>query len=86
MRNTGFELSVSADVIRKKNFTWTTSFNITTNSNEVTKLSNGLKEFISVGNSETTNITQVGKSIGQLYLYQTKFHLDESTLRPGVVS
>ena len=80
MRNTGFELSVSADVIRKKNFTWTTSFNITTNSNEVTKLSNGLKEFISVGNGETTNITQVGKSIGQLYLYQTR-GIDKTTGR-----
>ncbi len=72
MRNSGIELSVSADVIRKKDFSWNTSFNITTNKNVVTSLSDGVTEFITAGNGETTNITRVGESIGQLYLYETQ--------------
>ncbi|MBQ8713148.1 MAG: TonB-dependent receptor [Prevotella sp.] len=65
MYNRGFEFSVFAPIISKKNFSWTTTLNLTTNKNEVTSL----------GNAEsivtTYNITQVGKSIGQLYLYRS---------------
>jgi TonB-linked SusC/RagA family outer membrane protein len=72
MRNTGIELTLSADIIKRRGFSWSTSFNISTNKNVVTSLSDGVESFVSAGNAETTNITMVGKSIGQLYLYPTK--------------
>lgn len=65
MTNSGIELTVDADVVSKRKFAWNTSLNITTNRNRVTSL----------GNAEsivtTYNITEVGKSIGQLYLYRS---------------
>lgn len=72
MRNSGVEVNIGADVIRKRDFTWQTAFNITFNKNEVLSLSDGVTSFISAGNAETTNITIVGKSIAQLYLYPTR--------------
>ena len=39
--NRGFELSISSDIIRKKNLTWHASFNISGNSNTVEKLAEG---------------------------------------------
>lgn len=65
MVNSGIELSVSANVINRKKFTWNTSLNLTTNKNEVTSLGNA-ESIIT-----TYNITEVGKSIGQLYLYRS---------------
>ncbi|TXI34287.1 MAG: TonB-dependent receptor [Niabella sp.] len=38
MENKGFEFVLNADVIRNNNFTWTSSFNISTYRNKVTKL------------------------------------------------
>lgn len=76
MTNQGIELNISADVIKNKNFTWTTSFNITTTKNRVDKLAEGI-ENITTG---TYNITEVGKSIGRLYLYPTG-GIDETTGR-----
>jgi TonB-linked SusC/RagA family outer membrane protein len=65
MYNRGIELTLSADLIHRRKFTWNSSFNISTGKNRVTSL----------GNSEsiitTYNITLPGKSIGQLYLYRS---------------
>jgi hypothetical protein len=65
MYNRGVELTLSADIINNKKFSWKSDFNISFNKNRVTSL----------GNSEsivkTYNITEVGKSIGQLYLYRS---------------
>lgn len=76
MTNKGIELNIGATVIKKKDFTWNTSFNITTTRNRVTKLADGVDN-ITTG---TYNITMVGKSIGQLYLYPTG-GIDPSTGR-----
>lgn len=65
MYNRGFEISIGADVVRGKKFSWNTNFNISFNKNKVTSLG-GAESIIS-----TYNITQVGKSIGQLYLYRS---------------
>ena len=43
MKNSGIELTVSADVIRNSQFTWETSFNITTNKNKVISLADGVE-------------------------------------------
>ena len=45
MKNSGIELTVSADVIRNSQFTWETSFNITTNKNKVISLADGVEIF-----------------------------------------
>ena len=73
MKNSGIELTVSADVIRNSQFTWETSFNITTNKNEVISLADGVENMLKGDNGglEITNITVPGKSIGRLYLYPT---------------
>ncbi|MEI9910566.1 MAG: TonB-dependent receptor [Bacteroidota bacterium] len=41
MVNTGFELSVNAKVINKKDFNWSSNFNIATLKNEVKELASG---------------------------------------------
>ena len=73
MKNSGIELTVSADVIRNSQFTWETSFNITTNKNKVISLTDGVENILKGDNGglEITNITVPGKSIGRLYLYPT---------------
>ena len=68
MRNQGIELTISADVIKKRNFNWYTSFNFTTVENKVLSLADGVTEIY--GSSES-NITLPGYSMGQLYLYPT---------------
>ncbi|OAV74762.1 Outer membrane cobalamin receptor protein, SusC/RagA family [Bacteroidales bacterium Barb7] len=65
MSNTGIEFSVSATPVKTADFSWTTSFNITTQHNEVIKLADGINEIIG-GNDY--NITLPGYSIGQLYI------------------
>lgn len=69
MRNTGIELAVSANVLNRKNFSWDMSFDLTTNKNVVTSLGNA-SSLLDASAATTTNITVVGKSIGQLYLYE----------------
>lgn len=69
MENTGIEITLSAKVINKGDFNWSTSFNITTQKNEVTKLAGG--DILSATGLETANITRVGESIGSLYVVQT---------------
>ena len=73
MKNSGIELTVSADVIRNSQFTWETSFNITTNKNKVISLADGVENILKGDNGglEITNITVPGKSIGRLYLSPT---------------
>jgi len=82
MTNKGVEFSISADILRNGEFKWTTSLNMTTNKNEVTKLADGAESILGWDDSalENNNITVVGKSIGQLYLYPTG-GIDEATGR-----
>ena len=68
MQNKGFELTIGADVIRTKDFSWTTNFNITTAHNKVIELAQGVDEIY--GDSEA-NVTLPGYSVGQLYAYPT---------------
>lgn len=74
MYNRGVELALGADIINNKKFSWKSDFNLSFNKNKVTSL----------GNSESIitsyNITEVGKSIGQLYLYRSG-KVDEETGR-----
>ncbi|HZH96117.1 MAG TPA: hypothetical protein VEY06_09540, partial [Flavisolibacter sp.] len=65
-------------VLQGKAFTWTTSFNLTTQKNEVTRLRADVPEIIGNTQLERTNITRVGESIGSFFVVKTK-GVDEST-------
>ena len=68
MQNKGVEITVGADVIKTKDFSWNTNFNITTSHNKVIELAEGVDEIY--GDSDA-NVTKPGYSIGQLYAYPT---------------
>jgi len=82
MENSGIEITISAEVIKTKDFSWNTSLNFTTNKNVVTALADGVTEILGGDYSglETTNKTVVGQSVGQLYLYPTR-GIDKETGR-----
>lgn len=63
MTNQGVELSLTSVNIRRDDFEWTTTFNISTLRNEVTELVNEQDIFIN------TSIIRVGESLGSFYLY-----------------
>lgn len=62
-RNTGLELSISGDIIRKKKFSWNSTLNISFVSNKVLELADDI-----IG---SYNITTEGYSLAQLYTYPT---------------
>ncbi|RYE03922.1 MAG: hypothetical protein EOP61_02705 [Sphingomonadales bacterium] len=64
--NEGFEFSLNTQNIRSEDFTWSTTFNLSTNKNRITALNNG-EDII-----DTYNITRVGESIGSLFGYAYK--------------
>lgn len=71
--NIGFDLSVTSVNIQKKNFTWTTNFNISHNRNKIEALS-GEQYFLEearFGYDQKTHKIEVGKPIGQFYGYKT---------------
>ena len=73
MYNKGFEFSLTTYNINRPNFNWTTNFNFTALKNEVTELAPGVDEIrTSTGDLETTNITVVGKPVGNLLAVETR--------------
>lgn len=73
MFNQGIEFSLNSTPINNKNITWTTSFNIAYNKNEVTSLATGLSQIISsTGGLENPSITKPGLPIGMLFVTSTK--------------
>lgn len=72
MFNRGIELTINARVIDNKDFTWNTSFNITTQKNQVTALAPGVTEIIGNTALERTNLTVVGQPIGSFFAVRTK--------------
>ena len=71
MRNTGYELTLNAKILDKGSFKWNTSFNITTQENEVTSLDANNSDIIVATQLENTNIIRVGESIGNFFIVQT---------------
>ncbi|MBN8666681.1 MAG: TonB-dependent receptor [Chitinophagales bacterium] len=72
MYNKGVEFMISATPFAKKDFSWTTSFNITYNKNEVTSLALGLDQILSAtGGLENPSITKPGFPIGMLFITRT---------------
>lgn len=75
MYNKGLELTINATPIQTKDFSWTSSFNITFNKNEVTALAPGLVEVITptgtTATGENVNRTAPGYSVGYLWVVKT---------------
>ena len=72
-RNVGVDLSITSINLQKKDFSWTTNFNLSHNRNKVEALS-GEQYFLeeaSFGYNEKTHKIEVDKPIGQFYGYRT---------------
>lgn len=68
MWNKGIELTLNASVIRKENFTWNTSLNITTQNNKITSLAaNNSDILLATGTLAPLSIARVGESLGSFY-------------------
>ena len=65
MVNRGVELSLNADVVRKGDFVWNISANVSYNKNKITELYNGLDEYEL---SSTSTKLVVGHSVGEFYI------------------
>ena len=95
MRNTGAEFSLETVNIAKRNFRWTSSFNIAFNRNTVTALTTDQRSLLTTVswdqrfNNQYPYITQVGKPSGMMYgyIYEGTYKSDEfdgSTLKAGI--
>ncbi|RZJ86065.1 MAG: TonB-dependent receptor, partial [Hymenobacter sp.] len=67
--NKGLELSVTTQNVRNNKFTWSTSFNFSSNANQVTQLANGVPYILGTYLTNAYTITQVGSSISTLWGY-----------------
>lgn len=73
MFNTGLEISLTSYNYATQNFSWTTTFNFSTQHNEVTSLAPGVTEIVGITSSlETTNRTLVGYPIGNIFGIETR--------------
>lgn len=72
MYNRGVELNINATPFQSKDFTWTTGFNLTINTNKVTGLADGLPSIqTATSGLETVNQTKPGYSLGYLWVIRT---------------
>lgn len=75
VRNRGMEFSLTTNNINKKDFSWSSNFNISFNSNKVLELANGDKNlfstvsFFSSYNGSPLYLARVGQPVGQFYGY-----------------
>jgi iron complex outermembrane receptor protein len=79
MKNTGIEFLLNIDVFRTRDFTWTTSINLSHNKNKITRLSNELystgqvftgNPWIRGGSNITSHVVEEGYPVGQFYLLE----------------
>lgn len=72
MTNKGLEFTLNAAIIQKKDFSWNSSFNITTLKNEVTALAAGNADIQpATSGLERPSMIRVGESIGSFYVVRT---------------
>ena len=88
IKNTGFEFMVNAVPVSTRDFSWTSTFNISYNNSEVKYLGEGVKELgidgasARSGNVSVRNI--VGSSYGQLVGYKYKRHNGQIVFKDGI--
>jgi len=74
IQNSGVDLQLTASIIQKSNFRWTTNFNIAYNKNQIkalNSLNNGQFPWNSGWGSSTNDyLVSVGQSLGTMYGYQ----------------
>ena len=71
VRNTGFELTLSAALLRQKSFSWTLDGNISTLKNRVTSLGSTAPFFAgAAGFLTNVSVIRPGESLGNFYGYQ----------------
>lgn len=72
MYNKGWEFTLTGTVIQSKNFTWNSSFNITTLKNVVTRLAAGNADIQpATSGLERPSMIRVGESLGVFYVVRT---------------
>lgn len=76
--NKGIELSLSANIVKTSDFSWTSTINYTSNNNVVEELTNGVERNILV--RQFNDIVQVAAEVGSSpqALYGSKFARDDS--------
>lgn len=73
MYNRGLEFAVNFSAVQKKDFSWTSSLNLSTNDNKVNSLAPGINSIIgSTGGLENPNITLPGHPISMIFVTRTK--------------
>lgn len=85
LRNKGLEISLETTNIKRKNFTWTSNFNIAFNSNEIVDLNHGQESMISYiywdykYSTMPAYISRVGEAAGNMYgyIYEGTFKYDD---------
>jgi TonB-linked SusC/RagA family outer membrane protein len=86
VRNRGLELQVSTAAISKKDLKWNINFNISTNRNEVTRLSNVADHYFASSGWGAGNeyLVQVGQPVGTIWGYQADgmYTLDDFDYNP----
>ncbi len=72
MYNKGIEFVVNYTVIQNRDFSWNTSFNISTNDNQVTELAPGVSNVIGTTSTlENANITLPGNPASMIFVTRT---------------
>ena len=70
IHNTGFEAAITYDVMKKRDFTWTTSFNFWTNKNEIVSLTGVDANGDGKEDDLVSSNLFIGKPISQIFDYQ----------------
>jgi len=93
MKNKGVELEINTYNIRKKDFRWNTSFNFTTNQNEILTLSPALQQNPR-GHEQGITVTRTGGKLGTYFLaehagidnqgYETIYEIDQVLKDEGI--
>ncbi len=72
MENTGHEFGLSATVLRRGKFSWTTNVNLTLMKNKVTSLYENSDILSATSGLEQTNIIRVEESVGSVFAVETQ--------------
>ncbi|NGM62374.1 TonB-dependent receptor [Sphingobacterium sp. SGG-5] len=70
IQNSGFEFSLETFNIKRKNFSWSSNFNIAFNRNKVLALAENQESIVSVISYSNSYIAKIGNPLGQIYGYQ----------------
>ena len=71
MFNKGWEIGLNGLVIKKENFTWNSSLNLSFNKNEVTALAPGVSQLLIEAGAGIASISLPGYPVGMIYAIRT---------------